>query len=158
VQEIITDQVLQECRPLAISIARRIVHDHDAAEDAVQNAFLLAWRKQGQFKGESAKVETWICRIVMNSANDVMRKRAARRHYQHTELSPKLHCSSNPERDAIQRELMDRVRTSYESMTPSMRAGLDSWLDHEPSTGMSNAEKGQRLRAMRRLRTRLRVQ
>ena len=47
------------------------------AEDAVQNALLLAWKNIKQFKGQ-AHISTWISAILINSTRLAMRK--SRRH------------------------------------------------------------------------------
>jgi RNA polymerase sigma-70 factor, ECF subfamily len=44
------------------------------AEDAVQDAFLSAWRHVDQFKGR-AKMSTWLTAIVINSARMKLRRR-----------------------------------------------------------------------------------
>ena len=57
-------------------IARAILKDDFAAEDAVQDAYLDAYRRSGQFRGE-ASVSTWLTRIVINQA--LMRLRRSKR-------------------------------------------------------------------------------
>ncbi|MGH8688436.1 MAG: RNA polymerase sigma factor [Burkholderiales bacterium] len=57
--------------------ARSILRDDSEAEDAVQEAYLLAYRNMGKFRGE-AKLSTWLTRIVVNEAIARMRKRARR--------------------------------------------------------------------------------
>lgn len=52
----------------------RITGDQSLAEDAVQDALLNAWRAQAQFRGE-AELSTWIQRIAIRTAIDLMRKR-----------------------------------------------------------------------------------
>ena len=59
------------------SVAMKVLHDPDDAEDAVQEAFLKAWRNLARFEGRSA-FATWIHRIVMNSSLDMLRRRACR--------------------------------------------------------------------------------
>jgi RNA polymerase sigma factor (sigma-70 family) len=54
-------------------VAIAIVGDEQLGCDAVHDAFVLALRKRGEFRGE-APVEAWIWRIVLNEA----RKRRAR--------------------------------------------------------------------------------
>lgn len=54
-------------------IALRRLDNHADAEDAVQNAFLSAWKNLDKFKGQ-AKMSTWLTVIVMNSARMVARK------------------------------------------------------------------------------------
>jgi RNA polymerase sigma-70 factor (ECF subfamily) len=57
--------------------ARSILKDDFESEDAVQDAYLIAYRAMGKFRGE-AKLSTWLVRIVVNEALGRLRKR--RRH------------------------------------------------------------------------------
>ena len=52
----------------------RITQDAALAEDAVQDALLNAWRARDQFRGE-AELDTWLHRIAINAALELMRKR-----------------------------------------------------------------------------------
>src|SRR5688500_9591056 len=52
--------------------ARAILRDDAEAEDAVQEAYLKAYRALDSFRGES-KLSTWLVRIVANEA--LMRRR-----------------------------------------------------------------------------------
>jgi RNA polymerase sigma-70 factor, ECF subfamily len=54
--------------------ARAILKDDAEAEDAVQEAYLLAFRAMGNFRGD-AKLSTWLTRIVANEALGRLRKR-----------------------------------------------------------------------------------
>ena len=54
--------------------ARSILKDDAEAEDAVQEAYLLAYRAMSRFRGE-AKLSTWLVRIVVNEAIARSRKR-----------------------------------------------------------------------------------
>src|SRR2546430_15756849 len=58
--------------------ARSILKDEAEAEDAVQEAYLLAYRGMSGFRGD-AKLSTWLVRIVVNQAiaRALMRKRGA---------------------------------------------------------------------------------
>jgi RNA polymerase sigma-70 factor, ECF subfamily len=57
-------------------VARSILRDDSQAEDAVQDAYLNAYRRMGEFRGESA-MATWLTRIVINQA--LMRLRRQKR-------------------------------------------------------------------------------
>ena len=57
-------------------VARAILKDDAAAEDAVQEAYLEAFRHAGEFRGD-AQVSTWLTRIVINQA--LMRLRRLKR-------------------------------------------------------------------------------
>lgn len=53
---------------------RHMVVRHEDADDVLQNAFMKAWMKLDDFRGDAA-VSTWLCRICINEALDFMRKR-----------------------------------------------------------------------------------
>lgn len=55
-------------------LARSILKDDAEAEDAVQEAYLAAYRNIGTFRG-GAKLSTWLARIVINEAYARLRKR-----------------------------------------------------------------------------------
>lgn len=59
------------------AVALRTVGDREEAADALQDAFLSAYRAAGKFRGESA-VTTWLHRIVVNACLDRLRRRTAR--------------------------------------------------------------------------------
>lgn len=59
------------------AVALRITCDPDDAADALQEAMLSAFRRAGDFRGESA-VTTWLHRIVVNASLDLLRRRPAR--------------------------------------------------------------------------------
>jgi len=53
--------------------ARAILKDDTAAEDAVQEGYVAAWRHIGEFRGD-AQIGTWLTRIVVNQALQALRK------------------------------------------------------------------------------------
>ena len=55
----------------------KVLRNPDDAEDAVQDAFLKAWRYLGRFEGRSS-FSTWIHRIVMNASLDLLRRQGCR--------------------------------------------------------------------------------
>jgi RNA polymerase sigma-70 factor (ECF subfamily) len=57
-------------------VARSILRDDGEAEDALQDAYLDAYRHIGDFRG-GARLSTWLTRIVINQA--LMRMRSHRR-------------------------------------------------------------------------------
>jgi RNA polymerase sigma-70 factor (ECF subfamily) len=63
-------------RPL-YRTARSILRDDAEAQDALQEAYLLAIRNIGKFRGESS-LSTWLTRIVVNSAIARSRKMSRR--------------------------------------------------------------------------------
>jgi RNA polymerase sigma-70 factor (ECF subfamily) len=59
------------------AVALRTLGDPEEAADALQDGMLSAFRRAGDFRGESA-VTTWLHRIVVNACLDRLRRRAAR--------------------------------------------------------------------------------
>jgi len=55
------------------SACLKITRNRDMAEDAVQDALLNAWNKRHQFDS-SARLDTWIHRIAINAALQLLRK------------------------------------------------------------------------------------
>lgn len=53
---------------------RHIVVSHDDADDVIQNTFLKAWTKLDEFQ-QLSKLSTWLYRIAVNEALDLLRKR-----------------------------------------------------------------------------------
>lgn len=58
-------------------VAYQLLRNHSDAEDAVQEAFLKAYRAAGSFRGGSA-VSTWVYRILVNACHDLRRRRSSR--------------------------------------------------------------------------------
>lgn len=52
---------------------RRIVMNHDDADDVMQNAMLKAWNSIDSFRSDS-KLSTWLYRIVINESLDFIRR------------------------------------------------------------------------------------
>lgn len=52
---------------------RRIVINHDDADDVMQNAMLKAWNSIDSFRSDS-KLSTWLYRIVINESLDFIRR------------------------------------------------------------------------------------
>ena len=58
-------------------IARRIVADHDAADDIAQEVFIKAYSALKDFRGESA-VYTWLYRVAVNLSLNFIRRKKVR--------------------------------------------------------------------------------
>jgi RNA polymerase sigma-70 factor (ECF subfamily) len=59
-----------------LAVARRLLRSEEDARDALQDAFLSAFRSIGGFEGQ-ARLSTWLHRIVVNAA--LMKLRSRRR-------------------------------------------------------------------------------
>lgn len=61
-----------------LRFARRSLGDAGAAEDAVQEAFVRAWRASGSYDPAKASQRTWLFAILRNVVVDVVRARRVR--------------------------------------------------------------------------------
>lgn len=70
-------QLVRTHQRRAYAVARAIVVNHEDAEDAVQEAFLHAYRALDRFLPDQA-FGAWLHRIVANAALDITRRRKVR--------------------------------------------------------------------------------
>jgi RNA polymerase sigma-70 factor (ECF subfamily) len=68
-------ELYERHKTMAFSIAIRVTGNEAAAEDAVQDAFLGAWRSAGRYVAGRASVRTWLLTIVHRRAIDTVRRR-----------------------------------------------------------------------------------
>lgn len=66
--------------PLSIRVARRVLPGRDESSDAVQSAYLSAFRNFDSFRGDSS-FKTWITRIVINQCLMLVRNSSRPRHF-----------------------------------------------------------------------------
>lgn len=68
--------IMRRHNQLLFRTARSILKSDDETEDALQEAYLRAWRAMGSFR-DDAKLSTWLVRIVINEALGRLRRRGA---------------------------------------------------------------------------------
>ncbi|MEV7125115.1 RNA polymerase sigma factor SigM [Streptomyces sp. NPDC093260] len=108
------------------AVALRTLGDREEAADAVQDAFVAAYRAAHTFRGQSA-VTTWLHRITVNACLDRARKAAVRKtspvddteRLEHL-LEPHESASAPAERNDVQRQLVEALGT----LPPDQRAAL----------------------------------
>ena len=87
---------------------RKMVIDHDDADDLVQEVFVKVWKHIGNFR-EDAQLYTWIYRIATNECLNFLRKKRIRLflpiHDVQNELAEKLDSSPYIDGDEIQLKL-----------------------------------------------------
>ena len=105
--------------------ARAILRDDAEAEDALQEAYLQAYRAIGGFRGE-AKLATWLARIVANEALMRLRKRARR-----AEIVPLQPGTADAGINAVPDENMDET-PERSAQRSEMRRLLEAQIDSLP--------------------------
>ena len=98
--------------------ARAILRDDAEAEDAVQEAYLQAYRKLGTFRGES-KLSTWLVRITANEA--LMRRRRNPRPVEAAEQEA-VSDTPGPQDDAERAEMRRLLEARIDALPDPYRA------------------------------------
>jgi RNA polymerase sigma-70 factor, ECF subfamily len=70
------ERIMRRHNRLLFRTARGILKSDAEAEDALQEAYLRAWRALGSFRSE-ARLSTWLVRIVINEALGRLRRRSS---------------------------------------------------------------------------------
>ena len=109
--------------------ARAILRDDAEAEDAVQEAYLRAYRALASFRGDS-KLSTWLVRITANEA--LMRRRRNTRTAEvvpvdasadlEQESTDLMTDPADPERDALRGEMRKILEARIDALPDSYRA------------------------------------
>ena len=93
---------------------RRLVIDHDDADDLVQEVFIKVWKNLSKFRSDS-KLYTWIYRIATNDCITFLNKKKQRNNIPlddvSAELSESLVASSYFNGDKIQMKLQQALLT-----------------------------------------------
>lgn len=110
-------------RPL-YRTARSILRDDAEAEDTVQEAYLLAYRGIGNFRGD-AKLSTWLTRIVVNEA--IARSRKASRRAEIIRLDGDIEPSGEQTMNDASSELPEQA-----AMRAEARRLLEKNIDRLP--------------------------
>jgi RNA polymerase sigma-70 factor (ECF subfamily) len=109
---------------LAYGVALRVLRDEKLAEDAVQEAFLAAWRTADRFMPERAKASTWVLTLVHRRAVDLVRREERRR----AEALPddvEQAATGSAEEDAWLRFERERVQSALKRLPDQQREALE---------------------------------
>jgi RNA polymerase sigma-70 factor, ECF subfamily len=122
-------ELVREQTPLLLRVTRRLLRSEDEARDAVQDAFVAAFRGLANFRGES-RLGTWLYRIAVNAALARLRARAGADEVSLDEWLPRFvedgHAAepSAPwpaDAGAEQAEVRARVRASIDRLPETYR-------------------------------------
>jgi RNA polymerase sigma-70 factor (ECF subfamily) len=109
---------------VAYGVALRILRDEKLAEDAVQEAFLTAWRNADRFMPERAKASTWLLTFVHRRAVDLVRREDRRRVETLTEQLESA-ATGSAEEDAWLRFERERVQAALRQLPDQQREALE---------------------------------
>ncbi len=123
------DKLILQYQGLAYSVAYRTLQDGAAADDAVQESIIKAYRALAQYRGGSFK--SWLMRIVVNTCYDVLRSS----HYRNTEslddgpvdddhATQLIDHNEGPQDHAERAELNEWIESGIKSLPPDQRLVL----------------------------------
>jgi RNA polymerase sigma-70 factor (ECF subfamily) len=117
-----------------LACARRLLNHEEDARDAVQDAFLSAFKALDRFEGQS-RLGTWLYRIVLNAALSKLRTRQRKPERLIEEMLPKfledghqaqpaIEWRGSSDRDLQCRETRQLVRDAIEQLPEAYRTVL----------------------------------
>ena len=118
--------LVEEYAERSYHVAFRILHNVHDAEEAVQEAFLSAYRALPNFKGQS-KVSTWLYRIVVNASRlKIPKERTQDRYHNLTGYEDAFvgDWRTNPERAALDGELGEAREDGLRRLSPQLRTAI----------------------------------
>lgn len=120
--------------PRMLAVAKRFLRDENDANDAVQDAFIGAFRNSASFEGQS-RLSTWLHRVTVNAC--LMKRRAASRRHEVNvdDLQPSFDATGHYARPiatwdspqvkgVMQSELRDQVRACIDQLPEAYRTVL----------------------------------
>jgi len=121
-------------------VARAIVRDDSEAEDVVQESYVRAFTRLGDFRGESS-LSTWLTRIVINEAYGRLRRRRSTVDWSTVEATPAVEAQIipfpspqlDPERTMAQHEISRLLERAIDALPDAFRVVLVARLIEEMS-------------------------
>jgi RNA polymerase sigma-70 factor (ECF subfamily) len=127
------ERVVREQGGRMLAVARRYLRNEEDARDAVQDAFLSAYRARASFEGGS-KLSTWLHRIVVNASLMKLRTRRRKPEESIEELLPHYLEDGHPvepaapwrslETEVDRRRTRELVRAAIDRLPESYRTVL----------------------------------
>jgi len=124
------ETIMRRHNRLLFRCARGIVNDEAEAQDAVQEAYLRAFSRLEDYRGDSA-LGTWLARIAFNAAVDLMRRKGRQVQWGGDDASDdagpensmtQSHGSESPDAAAERAEVRDILQSAIASLPPIYRS------------------------------------
>lgn len=118
-------KIVEDYTGYAYNIAYRMLNNVADAEDAVQDAFLSAYRARDRFRGDAA-VTTWLYRIVVNAALQKVRKERKPQMTAQADIDDVVVVDWNPgpESQVLNTELKDKLTEALAALPEDLRTAV----------------------------------
>lgn len=122
-------------KDLAYAVAYRILGNEQDSEEAVQDAFMQAYKSIATFRKE-ARFSSWLCRIVVNQSLARVRKRKPQQRYEDIEVAEEQIGSIDPGyRKLLAKDQTRMIDQALEKLEPEDRLVLTLYYLDEQSFG-----------------------
>lgn len=135
-------QVYDQTAAQVYGLAVRVLRDRAQAEEVVQEAYLDAWRRAGDYDRNQGRVSTWLCTIAHRRAVDRVRQSQRRSDREWRDATRSEHLVEPDVADQVLRsDEQARVRTAMASLSDKQREALQvTYID-----GATHREAAERL-------------
>lgn len=121
------EAIMRRHNQLLFRTARSILRSDADAEDALQDAYLKAWRALAGFR-DDARLSTWLARIVINEALSRLRRSGA----QVIPLDAAIDITGQDEEPWMEDDINERPE--QRAMREEMRSLIETRIDRLPDT------------------------
>jgi RNA polymerase sigma-70 factor (ECF subfamily) len=118
-------QIMRRHNRLLFRAARSILKNDDETQDALQEAYLRAWRALASFRSD-ARLSTWLVRIVVNEALGRLRRTGAQ------VLPLNAAVDSDGETPEVQMHANPDDQPDYTAMRAELRQQIEARIDTLP--------------------------
>lgn len=113
-------------------VAIAVLHDDDAASDALQESYVKIWQHAGQFDGARAQPMTWLISIVRNHCVDVLRRdRQVLVPLDDTLADTLPDAAPQPDAHAVAAQTARRLWQAWQQLNSDQRQALSLSIDDE---------------------------
>ena len=111
--------------PAALGLACRVLRDRSYAEDVVQDAFLIVWRRPDRYDPSRGSVRSWLLAIVYYRSIDKIRR--LRTAGSQVELTPNIvdRSQADPAAVAVATIERERIRGALEQLPTEQRQAIE---------------------------------
>lgn len=101
--------------------ARRMVKNHEDADDIAQEVFVRAYSSLPSFRGESG-LYTWLYRIAINLSINHLRRRKVRKIFDLSDYLPFVGIDADQDQEIIHHENLSLIERAIETLPEKQRA------------------------------------
>jgi RNA polymerase sigma-70 factor (ECF subfamily) len=114
------DEIVKRYQRKVYMLARRILGNHEDADDIAQEVFIKLFYSLNDFKGESS-LFTWIYRITVNECKSFLRKKKIKELVQIDEVANLLKFGQTPDQELFEKEERNLIERAVEKLPTKQR-------------------------------------